>query len=238
MCRVDLCLTPARGPLILVEILPAGSLLTQLLAQGALEVWVAPGPKVARLLAQELGQGVLLLGEVEGFPPEGFHGRLSLVDLESTPVAGKKAILVAPLLNASLLHGEEEVYVAGFRNAKAVLEALRGLKGLVLRPSGAPEPLLSAVVAAGFLQKRLSPDGPTTLATALLKAFPDPQEALFQSPEGQALHKEGRTEELARASLIGVDPVVPRLAGVRFFPKAEFGLTQDRYAQRFVAWNG
>ncbi|MFN3178812.1 MAG: 2-phosphosulfolactate phosphatase [Thermus sp.] len=238
MCRVDLCLTPARGPLVLVEVLPAGSLLSQLLAQGAAEVWVAPGPKVARLLAQELGQGVLLLGEVEGFPPEGFHGRLSLVDLERTRVEGKRAILVAPLLNASLLPGEEEVYVAGFRNAKAVLEAFRGLEGLVLRPSGAPNPLLSAVVAAGFLQKRLFPESSATLATALLKAFPDPQEALFQSPEGQALHKEGRTEELARASLIGVDPVVPRLAGVRFFPKVAFGLTQDRYAQRFVAWNG
>nr|WP_279232583.1 2-phosphosulfolactate phosphatase [Thermus neutrinimicus] len=224
--------------MVLVEVLPAGSLLSQLLAQGAAEVWVAPGPKVARLLAQELGQGVLLLGEVEGFPPEGFHGRLSLVDLERTRVEGKRAILVAPLLNASLLPGEEEVYVAGFRNAKAVLEAFRGLEGLVLRPSGAPNPLLSAVVAAGFLQKRLFPESSATLATALLKAFPDPQEALFQSPEGQALHKEGRTEELARASLIGVDPVVPRLAGVRFFPKVAFGLTQDRYAQRFVAWNG
>ncbi len=223
---------------MLVEVLPAGSLLTQLLAQGALEAWVAPGPKVARLLAQELGNDTLLLGEAEGFPLEGFHGRLSLVELEGQDLRGKRAILVAPLLNASLLPGEEEAYLVGFRNAKAALERLRALQGLVLRPAGAPEPLLSAVVAAGFLQRKLCPKAPLGLASALLKAFPDPQEALFQSPEGQALHKEGRTEELARASLIGVDPVVPRLAGVRFFPKGEFGLTQDRYAQRFVAWNG
>jgi hypothetical protein len=92
-------------------------------------------------------------------------------------------------------------------------------------------------VATGFFQKRLSQEGPPTLATALLKAFPDPQEALFQSPEGQALHREGRTEELARASLIGVDPVVPRLAETRFFPKRAFSLTQDRFAQRFVPWS-
>ncbi|RTI61988.1 phosphosulfolactate phosphohydrolase [Thermus scotoductus] len=238
MCRVDLCRTPAPGPLVLVEVIPAGSLLTLLLAQGALEVWVAPGPKVARLLAQELGGETLLLGEVEGFPPEGFHGRLSLVELEGIDLKGKRAILVAPALNQSLVPGEEEVYLAGFRNAKAALELLRPIQGLVLRPAGAPEPLLSAVVAAGFLQKKLSPEAPLSLASALLKAFPDPQEALFQSPEGQALHKEGRTEELARASLIGVDPVVPRLVGVRFFPKAEFGLTQDRYAQRFTPWTG
>lgn len=239
VCRVDLCLKPAGGPLALVEVLPAGSVLTLLLAQGATEVWVAPGPKVARLLAQELGPEALLLGEVEGFPPEGFHGRLSLVDLERVPAAGKKAVLVAPLLNASLLPSEEAVYLVNFRNAKAALEALRPLEGLTLRPAGAPEPLLSALVAAGFLQRRLSPssEGPLSLAAALLKAFPDPQEALFQSAEGQALHRQGRTEELARASLIGVDPVVPRLAGMRHFPKAAFGLTQDRYAQRFVAWS-
>ncbi|MFX4554820.1 2-phosphosulfolactate phosphatase, partial [Acinetobacter baumannii] len=74
---------------------------------------------MARLLAQELGQGVLLLGEVEGFPPEGFHGRLSLVELEGIDLKGKRAILVAPALNQSLGPGEEEVYLAGFRNAKA-----------------------------------------------------------------------------------------------------------------------
>jgi hypothetical protein len=49
-------------------------------------------------------------------------------------------------------------------------------------------------VATGFFQKKLAQEGPPTLATALLQAFPDPQEALFQSPEGQALHREGRTE--------------------------------------------
>jgi len=237
VCRVDLCLRPVSGPLFLVEVLPAGSLLTLLLAQEAEEVWVAPGPKVARLLGEELGKEALLLGEVEGFPPEGFHGRLSLVDLERAEVKGKKAILVAPILNGSLLPGEREVYLANLRNAKVALDLARTLNPLTFRPAGAPEPLLSAVVVAGFFQKRLSPEHPATLATALLKAFPDPQEALFQSPEGQTLHREGRTEELARASLIGVDPVVPRLAETRLFPKEAFGLTQDRYAQRFVAWS-
>jgi 2-phosphosulfolactate phosphatase len=237
VCRVDLCLRPSPGPLILVEVLPAGSVLTRLLALGAKGVWVAPGPKVARLLAESLGKEALLLGEVEGFPPEGFHGRLSLLDLEKTEVKGKEAVLVAPFLNASVLPEEREVYLASLRNAKAVVGLAKTLPNPTLRPSGAPEPLLSAVVALGFLQKRLSPEA-QSLATALLKAFPDPQEALFQSPEGQALHKEGRTEELAWASLIGVDPVVPRLAETRFFPKETYGLSQNRYAQRYVAWSG
>ena len=238
MCRVDLCLRPARGPLILVEVLPAGSVLTRLLALGAREVWVAPGPQVARLLAEAFPEEALLLGEVEGFPPEGFHGRLSLLDLEAAEVRGRRAVLSAPTLNASLLPEEEEVYLASLRNAKAVLEAARGLKAPTLRPSGAPEPLLSAVVALGFLERKLAPEAPPSLPALLLKAFPDPQEALFQSPEGQTLHRQGRTEELAWASLIGVDPVVPKLAEVRFFPKEAHGLSRDRYAQRFIPWKG
>ena len=112
---------------------------------------MAPGPKVARLLAEAFPEEALLLGEVEGFPPEGFHGRLSLLDLEAAEVRGRRAVLSAPTLNASLLPEEEEVYLASLRNAKAVLEAARGLKAPTLRPSGAPEPLLSAVVALEFL---------------------------------------------------------------------------------------
>lgn len=201
---------------------------------------MAPGPKVARLLAEAFPEEALLLGEVEGFPPEGFHGRLSLLDLEAAEVRGRRAVLSAPTLNASLLpeEEEEEVYLASLRNAKAVLEAARELEEPTLRPSGAPEPLLSAVVALGFLKRKLAPEAPPSLPTLLLKAFPDPQEALFQSPEGQALHRQGRTEELAWASLIGVDPVVPKLAEVRFFPKEAYGLSRDRYAQRFVPWKG
>ncbi len=238
VCRLDLCRTPAQGPLLLVEVLPAGSLLTALLSQGAEAVWVVPGPKVARILAEELGPKALLLGEAEGFPPEGFHGRLALVDLPGLEVQGRLPILAAPVLYESLLPEEEEVYLANFRNAKAILERFSGARGLTLRPAGAPEPLLSALVASGFLLKRLQPEGPPHMATLLLKAFPDPQEALFQSEEGQALHRQGRAEELALASLIGIDPVVPRLTERRRYPKADYGLSRDRLAYRFAPWNG
>ncbi len=210
-----------------------GSALTFLLARGAKEVWTAPGPKVARLLGEGL-PGALLLGEVEGFPPEGFHGRAALPELEGFEVRGRPVVLLAPTLSGSLLPGEGEVYLGNFRNAWAVLEGLRG-KALTFRPALAEGPLLSAVVALGFLLRKLRPEAPPNLATALLKAFPDPQEALFQSPEGQALHREGRTEDLARASLIGVDPVLPRLAEVRPFPKETYGLREDRFAQRWTA---
>ncbi len=230
--RLDLCRTLSPTPLVLADALEGG-VVTYLLARGAREVLIAPGPRVAGLLKE----GRRLLGESEGFPLEGAFARPSLLDLERAPIAGESFVLVAPSLNGSLLPEEKEVYLGSFRNALALLQALRG-QALTLRPAGAPLPFLSALVVAGFLCKRLCPEAPPNLATALLKVFPDPQEALFQSPEGQALHRQGRTEELARASLIGVDPVVPRLDGVLPFPKAEYGLSQDRWVYRFVAWNG
>lgn len=234
--RVALCpRTRAQGPVLLVEALPAGSALTLLLARGARSVWVAPGPKVARLL------GGLLLGEKEGFPPEGFHGTLDLRALEALEVKDQEIVLLAPGLASSLSPEETEVYLGNFRNARAVYTALKGLttKTLTVRPAGEGEPYLSAVVAAGFLAKKLAPEGEGAYAlfSALLKAFPDPQEALFQSQEGQRLYRMGRTEDLARASLIGVDEVLPRLVEVRFFPKDAYGLSQDRFAFRFAPWN-
>lgn len=229
--RLDLCRTPSPTPLVLADALEGG-VVSYLLARGAREVLIAPGPKVAGLLKE----GRLLLGESEGFPLEGAFARPSLLDLEGAPVAGQSLVLVAPSLNLSLHPEDGEVYLGSFRNALALLEALGG-RDLTLRPAGAPLPLLSALVVAGFLLKRLYPETPANLATALLKVFPDPQEALFQSPEGQALHRQGRTEELARASLIGVDGVVPRLDGVLPFPKKAYGLSQDRWVYRFTPWS-
>ncbi|MGQ9692860.1 MAG: 2-phosphosulfolactate phosphatase [Thermaceae bacterium] len=234
MLWVSLCpSTPAQGAVLLVEALPAGSALTLLLAKGARGVWVAPGPRVAGLLPG------LKLGEKDGLPPEGFHATLELSVLETLEAKGQEFVLLAPSLALHLNPEEKEVYLGNFRNARSVYTALQG-QPLTLRPTGEGEPYLSAVVAAGFLAKKLAPagEGAYALATALLKVFPDPQEALFQSQEGQRLYRMGRTEDLARASLIGVDEVLPRLAEARFFSKEAYGLTQDRWAYRFVAWNG
>ena len=70
------------------------------------------------------------------------------------------------------------------------------------------------------------------------KYFRPTQKGVLTIQGRQTLHRQGRTEELAWASLIGVDPVVPKLAEVRFFPKEAHGLSRDRYAQRFIPWKG
>ena len=84
---------------------------------------------------------------------------------------------------------------------------------------GGMESLLSAVVALGFLERKLAPEAPPSLPALLLKAFPDPQEALFQSPEGEPLALEpepgelwGLEEPLLGAALPGEDePEAPFL---------------------------
>ncbi|RDI95691.1 phosphosulfolactate phosphohydrolase [Meiothermus sp. QL-1] len=234
--RVDLVPKPPYPrPVLLVEVF-CGSAAGLLLARGAREVWVAKSVRAARVLA---GQEGLLLGEEEALPPEGFHHGLSLSALGRLEVAGRSCVLLAPSLAAVLEHAPLGSALAYFRNARsAVRYALEErLDTVVAVPQVGLEPSLAHTVAAGFIARRLQQSlGSETrlhegarMAASLLKAFPDPQEALVQSELGQALLRVGRSEELALASLISVEEGVPRLVEVRHLRAAEHGLSKDRY---------
>ncbi len=215
-----------------------------LLAKGAKDVWVTYGPRSARAVAEPAG---LLIGEHEGLPLEGFHHGLSMSALENFEVSGSGCVVVAPELNLALAQKASGILLAAFRNAKSAVEAALSRPGeginIVCAAGAAGDASLANVVAAGFLAKRLqqlveSPqanmDG-ATLAINLLRAFPDPQEALFQSEAGRKLFRMSRTEDLALASLISVDHVVPVLAETRVLEAKTYGLSQDRTAYKFVA---
>jgi 2-phosphosulfolactate phosphatase len=109
--------------------------------------------------------------------------------------------------------------------------------------SSSLEPSLANTVAAGFIAKRLHQtlgqwgtlqEG-ARLATTLLKSFPDPQESLVQSDLGKQLYRAGRSEDLALASLVSVEDLVPRLVQVRVLEARQYGLTRDRFGFCFQA---
>lgn len=212
-----------------------------LLAKGAKDVWVTYGPRSARAVAGPAG---LLIGEHEGLPLEGFHHGLSMSALENFEVSGRGCVVVAPELNLALAQKASGILLAAFRNAKSAVEAALSRPGEGINiVCAAGDASLANVVAAGFLAKRLQQlveapqanmDG-ATLAINLLQAFPDPQEALFQSEAGRKLFRMSRTEDLALASLISVDHVVPVLAETRVLEAKTYGLSQDRTAYKFVA---
>lgn len=240
--RVDLIPSPPYPQPVLVVDVFFGSLVGALLSAGARGVWVAKSVRAARLLAEG---GALLLGEQEGVPPEGFHGGLSLQALPGLQVEGKTCVLLAPPLAESLEQMPLETGLAYFRNAKAaVAQALeRSIETVVAATQRRLEPSLANTVAAGFIAKRLHQalgkvgalqEG-AHLATALLKSFPDPQESLFQSEMGRQLYLLGRSEELALASLVSAEGVVPRLKQVRVLEAKVYGLTKDRFGFCFQA---
>ena len=105
------------------------------------------------------------------------------------------------------------------------------------------EPSLANTVAAGFIAKRLlqvvdrqgDVQEGARLAMALLRSFPDPQESLVQSELGKQLYRSGRSEDLALASLVSVENLVPRLVEVRVLEARKYGLSKDRYGFCFRA---
>ena len=227
---------PYSSPVLLVDVF-MGSVVGLLLTAGAKEVWISRSIRAARIQAGENG---LLLGELEGLPPEGFSHGTSLKALERLEVRHKSCVILAPALAYALQYVPNGSLLAYFRNAKAAIT--NGAKGSISRIVAIGDdnqPNLANSVAAGFIAKRLSQiQGNTlegSLAASLLKSYPDPQEALFQSSIGQQLYRTNRTEDLALASLVSVEETVPKLVARLTLSATEHGLSKDRHLYCFRA---
>ncbi len=212
-----------------------GSLITGLLAQGASQVWVSRSARAARIKA---GNRALLFGEQEGLPPEGFHYGTSLQGLERLQLEGRECVLLSPALAQALDGIPLESLLGHFRNARASIEQAvqQKIYTLVAASQGWLEPSLTNTVAAGFLAQRLHQhlgqwgelqDG-ARMANALLKSFPDPQEALLQSDLGKGLFRSGHSEDIALTTLISVENSPVRLAGLEVLEAKTHGLSKDR----------
>ena len=240
--RVDLIPKPPYPqPVLLVDVF-YGSAVGILLAAGAKEVWITKSGRAARILAEG---GGLLLGEEEGLPPEGFHHGLSLQALSKQRLEGQSCVLLARPLAESLEQLPQESLLAHFRNARQAIQhaVQRQIDTVVAATQANLEPSLANTVAAGFIAKRIHQalgqqstlqEG-ARLATALLKSFPDPQESLVQSDLGKQLYRAGRSEDLALASLVSVEELVPRLTQVRVLEAQRYGLSKDRFGFCFQA---
>ncbi len=221
--RVRVELFP-RGPysdvVLLVDVLRASTSIALLLSRGAREVWVTASLRVARELPADLR-----LAEREGLPPEGFDRGTSPAELLELDLGGRRVVYTSENLPRALAlaQGARAVLLGAFRNARAAVRAAARLaetEVAVVAVGHRGREALEDALGAGFLAKALAraqgadPDDGARIAAALLKAFPDPQEALWQSASGRLLRDLGYLEDLAQASVIGVDPAVPRLAGV------------------------
>ncbi len=225
--RVDLIPRPPYGEsaVVLIDVLRATTSITVLLERGAREVWVTSRVSAARAFARE---GDLLLGEREGIPPEGFHYGTSPRELEKLDVAGKKIIYTSDNLPGALekVAHRERVYLAGFRNAAALLDRLQQDEAdsvAVVCAGFRGAEALDDALAAGFLTRalrlrrgddlRLS--DAARLAASLLEAYPNPVEGLWTSASGRFLNRLGYGDDLAVAAWVDVNRALPALDKVK-----------------------
>lgn len=230
--RLKVDLLP-RGPygdaVLLVDVLRATTTIPVLFDRGIEGLFVTPSLKGARTFAAEGGH--LLVGERDGLPPEGFNYGNSPADLNKVDFRGRTAVLTSQNGPRTLpvLSGARIVLLGSFYNARAAADAVLRLARdeiAVVCAGHDGNESLEDTLAAGFLARRVQRAAEAAgreglelrdaarLATALLRAFPDPQEALVQSTAGGILRQLNLNEDLAFASLISQTDIVPVLREV------------------------
>ena len=232
--RLKVDLLP-RGPypdvVLVVDVLRATTTSPLLFERGLETLFVTPSLKSARGFAAAGNH--LLLGERDGLPPEGFNYGASPADLSQVDFTGRTAVMTTQNGPRTLpvVQDARVVLLGAFYNARAAadaaLELAREEIAIVCAGHDGNESL-EDTLAAGFLARRvqrahearsgnehpLDLRDAARLAMALLRAFPDPQEALVQSVAGGILARLGLHEDLAHASLISQTDAVPVLREV------------------------
>ncbi|PYE52949.1 2-phosphosulfolactate phosphatase [Deinococcus yavapaiensis] len=218
--RLKVDLLPGRDytdVVILVDVLRATTAAPIVLERTGL--FVTPSLRAARRFAGD--RGLLLAGERDGLPPEGFNFSASPDDLRKATF-DRDVVLTTENGPRAIAHVQEarHVLLGSFFNARAVIEAALELATTdiaIVCAGMRGEEAIEDIVCAGFLARKLEKTGRVEtrdrvkLAQTLLRSFADPQEALAQSASGQLLMKLGLHEDLAVASLISHSTVVPRL---------------------------
>jgi 2-phosphosulfolactate phosphatase len=223
---------PYRGIAVVVDVLRSTTTAPLLLTRGVAGLYLTPSLRSARGFAREHGH--VLLGERDGLPPEGFNHGASPTDLARLDWQGKTVVMTTQNgpRTLPLVQMAERVLLGSFYNARAVASACHALASqhghelaLVCAGHEGGESL-EDTLAAGFLARRIerafAKDNSqrielrdaARLAMALLRAYPDPQEALYESQAGHLLRGLNLHEDIAFASLISQTDVVPVLAEV------------------------
>jgi 2-phosphosulfolactate phosphatase len=231
--RLKVDLIPKGGyeqsVVVIVDVLRATTTTPLLFTRGLKTLFMTPSLGSARGYAAQGGH--LLIGERDGLPPEGFNYGASPADLCKVDFTGQSAVMTTQNgpRSLSVVSGAHAVLLGSFYNAAAVSDAaLRvarrdGVEDIAIVCAGQDGlESLDDTLCAGFLAKRIERavhlEGgkleyldAAQLAVHLLRAFPDPQEALILSAAGQLLQRIGLFEDIAFGALISQTEVVPTL---------------------------
>jgi len=225
--RIHTDLTPAESyqdVVVLIDVLRTSTVAPVLFERGLESLALTPSLRSARGAARE---GWLLLGERQGVPAEGFNYGNSPAELSTIDLRGRRAVMVSENLPRWLSNvaGARQVLLGSLYNAAATAEVAssRARDSIALAGCGFEgEPDLDDALGAGLLAAILGErlpaavrSGATRFAISLLRAFPDPMEALWQSVSGHYLRRVGLERDLAFAAQVSVSGIVPRLVEQR-----------------------
>ncbi len=223
--RIHADLTPQdryQDVVMLIDVLRTSTVAPVLFERGLETLALTPSLRSARGAAR---QGWLLLGERQGVPAEGFNYGNSPAELAGMDFSGRRAVMVSENLPRWLatVAGARRVLLASLYNAAAAAEVAsrQAQERIDLVGCGFEgEPDLDDALAAGLLAAVLGErlpsaarTGSTRFALSLLRAFPDPMEALWQSVSGHYLRRVGLERDLAFAAQVSMSGVVPQLVG-------------------------
>ena len=187
--------------------------------RGVASLDFTPSLKHARRAGAE--HGMLLLGERAGMVPEGFNHSNSPVLLSQLELEGKRALMVSENAPQAVVFnaGARHLLLGSLYNASAVAERALSLATdsvTIVCAGFRGQQDLDDSIAAAFIAaelRRLAPDATVTgadaLARSLLRAFPDPVDALWHSTAGRYLRSLEHAGDIGLAGCVSVSDSVP-----------------------------
>lgn len=209
---------------VVIDVLRASTTILTALANGAREVVPVSDMSAASRVASSLDpQTILLGGERNGSPIEGYHLGNSPLEYQPEIVQGKIIILNTTNGTGAILRARlaEEVLIGAFVNLSALVEYLRhrNPKELILLCAGWRNRLsLEDILCAGMLLDRLGlggrweevPDG-VRIAHLLYRTYADRlQEVVASSSHAARLRSLGYEADLEHATRVDSVPVLAR----------------------------
>lgn len=210
-----------RDVVVVIDVLRTCTVAPVLFDRGLTDLKLTPSLKAARRAA---GGSVLLIGERQGLPPEGFNYGNSPAELGNIDFGGRAAVLVSENAPSTLprVADARHVLLGSLYNANAVASVARELAtdriDIVCCGFGGEEDL-DDTLAAGLIAADLAtqvPDavltGASRFAMTLLRAFPEPLEALWESVAGRYLRGLDLEQDIGMAARLSHSNTVPVLA--------------------------
>jgi len=213
---------------IVVDVLRTATVAALLFELGAATVTLVSSVRAARQLGAT--HGSMLVGERDGVPPEGFNHGSAPSALRNVRLAERDVVLLAAESPAVLAAAAGPALLAGFTNAVAVAEhVMRNPPPVVhlVCAGDAGEPDLADTIATGLLVNLLdrsarlghgievSLSGAARFCLSVLRTTKDPLDGIWAAEYGSVLRAVGLEEDLAIASEVAANDVVPLVSGVQ-----------------------